>query len=82
MQSFPNSDVILNWVRDIDHFAANDTLPLNVTVVDTADIVSTLRVRPVFPSAGVCSTYSSTAQRTEMQEALLRSVRCSEFSCV
>ena len=61
MQSFASSDVIFNWVRDIDHFAANDTLPLNVTVIDTADIVSTLQVRPVFPSAGVCSTLSSAA---------------------
>ena len=43
VQTWPSS-VVLNWVRAIRHFSDNDTTPLNVTTVNTADIVSTLRV--------------------------------------
>ena len=64
MQSWPSSDVLFNWIRTIDHFAANDTQPLNVTAIDTADIVSTLQVVPV-ASPIVCDLFCSTAQRAK-----------------
>ncbi len=60
MQSFPSSDILFNWVRDIDHFRANDTLPLNVTALDTADIVSKLQVRSFVQTRDVCLTFCST----------------------
>ncbi len=47
LQSWP-SDVVLNWVRAIDRFTAGDTTPLNVTNIDTAEIISTLQARPSY----------------------------------
>lgn len=43
VQTWP-SRVLESWYRAIAHFADNDTTPLNVTLEDTADIISTLRV--------------------------------------
>ena len=57
VQTFPGSDILFNWVRDIDHFSANDTMPLNVTALDTADIVSTLQVKWFIEPTDVCHTF-------------------------
>ena len=62
LQTWPSS-VVLNWVRAIRHFAANDTAPLNVTTVNTADIKSTLRVpmldaRPLAALIHICQRSS------------------------
>ena len=43
VQTWPSS-VLQSWFRAIGHYADNNTTPLNVTLADTADIISTLRV--------------------------------------
>ena len=38
--------VFIQWFRVIDAYYTNNTLPLNVTTIDIADIKSTIQVRP------------------------------------